>query len=249
MAAKYLCCLPLRLGVLLMSFFLFLASAAVSGLLAYVLVREAQGRPVFESHNNGAVEEVTLHFSSRTKTIGIVLAVAYGLVAIISFTGFLGAIRKKESYVRVFSRLLQGSLVVQIALVIAYFALYFGDRKEFTKLCADSSTDQATVDNCDNLGKSVWVLVVSAIIPILSQACESFYVSLPAVVCSDPHLDGVYIVASYAQKLHNERFLQEESFGFKGQGYAPVSEESHPLTHQGPYPYADNSHSFGGQLP
>ncbi|KAF7375884.1 hypothetical protein MSAN_00002800 [Mycena sanguinolenta] len=231
MAAKYLCCLPLRLGVLLMSFFLFLASGAVSGVLAYLLVREAQGRPVFETHKNGTSEEVTLHFSSRTRTVGIVLAVAYGLVAIISFTGFLGAIRKKESYVRVFSRLLQGSLAVQIILVIAYFVLYFGDRKEFTKLCANNSKDQATIDNCDNLSKSVWVFVVAAIIPILSQAY------------------GVYIVASYVQKLHNERFLHEESFGFKGQSYAPVSDESHPLTHQGPYPYADNSHSFGGQLP
>ncbi|KAF8178534.1 hypothetical protein K438DRAFT_1843897 [Mycena galopus ATCC 62051] len=229
MSAKYLCCLPLRLGVLLISFFLFITYALVSVLLAYVLVREKAGRPIFETHKNGDTEDVFFHFSTKTRTIGIVLASVSALIALISFTGFLGAIRKKESYVRAFSRLLQLSLTIEISLVVAYFVLYFADRKEFTKLCIGDATDQATINNCKTLSSSVWVLVVSAIIPILS------------------HAYGVYIVASYAKKFRNEEFLAQESFGYKGPGYAPVSEESHPLTHQGAYPYADNTHSFGGQ--
>ncbi|KAJ7350399.1 hypothetical protein DFH08DRAFT_109062 [Mycena albidolilacea] len=228
MGAKYLCCLPLRLGVLLISLVQFFASALVSGLLTFVLVREAQGRPVFENNDH---EEVFFHFSSRTKTVGIILAAVYGFVALIAFTGFVGAIRKRASYVRVFSSLLQGSLALQVVLVIAYFVLYFADKDEFKKICIGQSTDQKVIDNCNDLnkGKNVWAFVVAAIIPILSQAY------------------GVYIVSSYAKKLRNEEFLDQESFGFKGPGYAPVSEESHPLTHQGPYPYADNSHSFGGK--
>ncbi|KAF7362158.1 hypothetical protein MVEN_00561900 [Mycena venus] len=228
MGAKYLCCLPLRLGVLVISFIQFIASALVSGLLAFVLVREAQGRPIFENKDN---EQVFFHFSSRTKIVGIILASVYGLSALISFTGFIGAIRKKASYVRVFASLLQGALAAQIILMIAYFVLYFADKDEFKKVCINNSTNQAVIDNCNDLTrpKSIWALIVSAIIPILFQAY------------------GVYIVSSYAKKLRNEQFLHQESFGFKGPGYVPVSEESHPLTHQGPYPYADNSHSFGGQ--
>jgi hypothetical protein len=43
MGAKYLCCLPLRLGVLVISFLQFLSNAAVTGLLAYALILDAEG--------------------------------------------------------------------------------------------------------------------------------------------------------------------------------------------------------------
>jgi hypothetical protein len=117
MGAKYLCCLPLRLGVLLISLVQFLASAIVSGLLVrfphiptsylssyffrpsflfeklkVVLFSKIMVRIVFFCcllyvSRRTDHEEVFFHFSSRTKTVGIILAAVYGFVALIAFTG------------------------------------------------------------------------------------------------------------------------------------------------------------------
>ncbi|KAJ7497001.1 hypothetical protein FB451DRAFT_211383 [Mycena latifolia] len=221
MGAKYLCCLPLRLGVLVISFLQFVVSALAAGGLSYVLVLDSQ-----DKLKNAADE--TVKIKSQFKIAAIVLAVVYGLVALLSLAGFVGAIRKRESYVKVFSNLLKFFLGIQIAAVIACFALYFVNKDEFRKLCIGGSTDQHIIDTCNASSKrSVGILVTSAIIPILFQAY------------------GVYVVSSYVTKLHNQTFLRQESFGFKGPGYVPVPEETHPLTHQAAYPYSDNSHSFG----
>ncbi|KAJ6593585.1 hypothetical protein B0H19DRAFT_1091056 [Mycena capillaripes] len=207
MGAKYLCCLPLRLGVLVISLLQFLSSAAVTGLLAYVLILDAQGKDNVE-------------IPSRTRIIAIVLASICGLVALISLTGFIGAIRKKESYVGIFSNLLRFFLVLQIATVVAYFVLYFIDKDEFKKICIGGSTDQNVIDACNSSSKlSIWVLVVSAVVPILFQAY------------------GVYVVAAYARKLRSE-----DTYVFGGPSYVRVGEESHPLTHQPAYPYTDSAH-------
>ncbi|KAJ6593584.1 hypothetical protein B0H19DRAFT_1246331 [Mycena capillaripes] len=226
MSAKYLCCLPLRLGVLLIAFFQFLASAAVSGLLVFFLVKlDSQGRLVIHKDDVDYIYQ----FSSRVRTIAIVLAAVYGLVALISLTGFIGAIRKKESYVGIFSHLQKVALALQLVLLITCIVFFFVDKDKFRNICIGGSTDQNRIDACDAPGKHVWAFIVPTIIPILSQAY------------------GVYIISAYVRKLHNEKFLRQESFGFKGPGYVPVHEEMHPLTHQPAYPYADNSHSFGAQ--
>ncbi|KAJ7129008.1 hypothetical protein C8R43DRAFT_1111040 [Mycena crocata] len=207
MAPKYLCCLPLRLGVLVISFLQFLVSALATAAIAYALIANDK----FE-------------IPARLRIAAIVLAVVYGLISLISLTGFIGAIRKKESYVGGFSLLLRVFLAIQVAAVTAYIILYIVDKDRFHQLCVADSTDPNRVNACNS---NLWVMIVSAIIPLLFQAY------------------GVYIVGSYKQKLHNEKFLRQESFGFKGPNYVAVPEEHHPLTQQPHYPYADNSHSFG----
>ncbi|KAJ7129009.1 hypothetical protein C8R43DRAFT_1026829 [Mycena crocata] len=203
MAPKYLCCLPLRLGVLLISFFSFLSNAVVSGLLAFVLILDREDK----LKNKDGVQ---VELRSRFRIAMIVLASVCGLVALISFTGFIGAIRKKESYVGVFTNLLRFFLVVQIAVVVAYFILYFVDKNKFASACINGSTDQSVIDACNGTSKlSIPVLIVSAVLPLLFQAY------------------GVYIVAAYARKLRQEG------------AYARVGEESYPLTHEAAHPYVD----------
>ncbi|KAJ7783968.1 hypothetical protein DFH07DRAFT_997420 [Mycena maculata] len=207
MGAHYLCCLPLRLGVLVISFLQLMASAFATAILVYALVLDAEDK-----------DEAT-KIPSRTRIVVIVITAIYGLVALISLTGFLGAIRKKASYVAMFSGLLKFFFVIQLAVVVAYFVLYFTEKNQFRKLCIGDSTAQNVINACSAPGKlSLWMMIVSAVVPLLFQAY------------------GVYIVQEYVQKLHNE-----ES-GFTGPGYARVPEESHPLTH---HPYADKAHAFG----
>ncbi|KAJ7729527.1 hypothetical protein DFH07DRAFT_945580 [Mycena maculata] len=187
-AKSHLCCLPLRLGVLVISFLQVVASALATTILIDALVLDA----------------------SR----------------------FIGAVRKKEFYVAMFSGLLRFFFVIQTAVVVAYFVRYFVDKAQFRKLCIGDSTDQNVTNACDSPSKlSLWILIVSAVVPLLFQAY------------------GVYIVSQYLRKLHNESVLQQESFGFKGPGYAPVPEENLPLTNQPGYLYTDKAHSFGqGQV-
>ncbi|KAJ7350383.1 hypothetical protein DFH08DRAFT_958068 [Mycena albidolilacea] len=200
MGAKYLCCLPLRLGVLVISFLQFITSAAVTGLLAYVLVLDAE-------------DKASIQIPSRTRIIMIVLSGVYGLVAVISLTGFIGAIRKKESYVGIFLRLIQGFLAVQILLTLANVILYFVDKNEFNKLCIGSSTDQRVIDACNSSSNlALWTVIVSAVVPIIFSAY------------------GVYIVSAYAQKLRSR-----DAFVFNP-GYARVGDQdSYPLTHPPAY--------------
>ncbi|KAJ6558442.1 hypothetical protein DFH09DRAFT_1162841 [Mycena vulgaris] len=214
MGAKYLCCLPLRLGVLLISFFQFLGSASIAGVLAYVLILHAQGKDI---------DGVEIFMTSRNRIIAIVLAAVSGLAALVSLTGFIGAIRRKQSYVGIFSILLRFFLVLQIAVVVAYFVFYFVDKDKFKKLCLDAlngSTDQRAIDACNSQSKiSLWALIVPAVVSVLSQAY------------------GVYIVAAYARKL---RYEEADSFAFRP-GYVQVGgEESRPLTHKVAGPYVDN---------
>jgi hypothetical protein len=62
MGAKYLCCLPLRLGVLLISFLQFIVSLAVAGILAAALVLNARGIYSFLLHKSFWVSQ---HYDRR----------------------------------------------------------------------------------------------------------------------------------------------------------------------------------------
>ncbi|KAJ7039119.1 hypothetical protein C8F04DRAFT_318379 [Mycena alexandri] len=223
MAPKYLCCLPLRLGVLVISFLQFVASGAVAAFLVIALILNAEDK--------ADAMNVPVASTTKARAIFIVLVILYAGVALISLTGFIGAIRKKESYVGIFSNLLRLFLGLQVVAMIAYIAIYFIDKSGFQKVCIGNSTDQQVIDACNSAtNSSSWVVIVSAIIPLIFQAY------------------GVYIVSSYVTKLRNEKVISEESFGFKGPGYAPVPNdfEQYPLTNKPPaYAYAENSHSFG----
>ncbi|CAK5281646.1 unnamed protein product [Mycena citricolor] len=215
MSAKYLCCLPLRLGVFLITFLTFLATAASAGLLTFLLIYDAEGKDVHR-------------LPPKTKIAVIALDVFYGIVALIALTGFVGAIRKKESYIAVFSGLMMLFFGFQVVAVVAFFVLYFVNRSEFTKLCTAASTDQRVIDACNVTSRtSVGILVASTVVSLLIQAY------------------GVYIISEYKKKLHREGLLREETFRSQGFNYAPV--ETHAMDSRPIYPYADNSHSFGVQ--
>ncbi|KAF7315188.1 hypothetical protein MIND_00033200 [Mycena indigotica] len=222
MAPKYLCCLPLRLGVLIISFLEFLSSALVSGVMIALLIFDAQDKSRWTVGDT----TVDVQLSGRYKYIALAIAVIYAFVAIISLLGFIGAIRKKESMVRIFSTLCKISLVCQIAVTLAAIILSIVDRSQLKKLCVGSSTTQAVIDACDNFAnRRVWEMILGSVLPILFQAY------------------GVYIIAAYARKLRSE---QNSIPGYRsGPAYVKVQgEEAHPLTQSAfpPAGYSDASH-------
>ncbi|KAJ7631823.1 hypothetical protein B0H17DRAFT_1108528 [Mycena rosella] len=224
MAPKYLCCLPLRFGVLVLSFLQFAASAFAAVILAIALVLDAE-------HKTG-----TTRIPTGTRVVAIITVVVQATIAIICLFGFIGAIRKKESFVSIFATLLKFSLVVHVTAVVATVILYAVDKDEFRKQCIGASTNQKVIDACTAPNSlDLWVVIVVATVPLIFQAY------------------GVYIVSSYDKALLNESHsslhpmhLHRESFEI-GTAYVPVGEESHSLTShpQASYPYAEKSHSFG----
>ncbi|KAJ7874811.1 hypothetical protein B0H14DRAFT_3437602 [Mycena olivaceomarginata] len=191
MGAKYLCCLPLRLGVLVISFLQFITSAAVPDFWptsSFSTLRVFICIPLYLTVLKETSDKASIQIPSRTRIIMIVLSGVYGLVAVISLTGFIGAIRKKESYVGIFLRLIQGFLAVQILLTLANVILYFVDKDEFKK----------------TVNLALWTVIVSAVVPILFSAYGVYIVSAYAqklrskdALCLTPAMHGVGDQDSY----------------------------------------------------
>ncbi|KAJ7167139.1 hypothetical protein C8R43DRAFT_1232137 [Mycena crocata] len=224
MGAKYLCCLPLRLGVLVISFLQFVVSAFATAILIYALILEAQ-------------HKTTAKLSTGARIITIITCVLHAFVGLICLTGFIGAMRRKESYIGMFADLLKFSLAVRVTAVLAQLILYFVNKDK--DHCVFVAHDDKPTEVCTAPNRvSPVAVIISALIPIILQAY------------------GVYIVAAYEKKLHKENTARHQSFGLHagqeyvphGPEYLPVQEEIRHLT-LGPehtYPYdADTSHSFG----
>ncbi|KAJ6521670.1 hypothetical protein DFH09DRAFT_1287118 [Mycena vulgaris] len=218
MGAKFLCCLPLRLGVLIISFLQFLVSGFAAVLLTVGLVLDYE-------HKDG-----TPRIRLGTKIITIFTIFLHVLVALICLTGFIGGLRKMESHVRMFSDLLTFSLIFHAIGVTANLIFYFVDKGNFRTNCIEKGSPDAVCDAPSKL--PAWAVIVSAIIPIVFQAYGVY------IVWSYDKL--LRVEAMHLHKMH----LRRESFSSGPE----LGEESHSLTNPpqaAGYPYADKSHSFG----
>jgi len=209
--AKYLCCLPLRLGVLVITLLQFLSSLGVAVLLAAALVIDARD----DDHDSNKIP-------SRTRIIMIAISAIYALVALISLTGFIGAITKRERYVGIFLRLIQVFLAIQVVAMVAYFILFFADKNEFRQLCIGDSTDQDVINACNSSSKlDLWIVIISSVLPVLFSAY------------------GVYVVSGYASELRQkDAFVFNPGYvrvGNPGEESYPLTHQT-PM-----YPYADNA--------
>ncbi|CAA7261656.1 unnamed protein product [Cyclocybe aegerita] len=225
MAAKFLCCLPLRLGVVVISFLQFLFSGAAAGLLWWAL---------WYNHENDLAA-----ITQSMKTTVIIVAVIYTVAALVGLLGFLGALLRKNAFVKTFYVLLCAVFGFQIGSSIWYLVTFYRNRGQSLEDCLNGTTDANLIAYCQSMDayKRVpqGVLIASAIVPILIQgyAC--------------------YVVHQYSNRLTQQRAEQARAAQVfvppSGPAYQPVmrNEETYPLTNQITYPYADNTHSFGHQ--
>jgi len=232
MAPKFCCCLPLRLGTLIISFIQFLLCGAAAGGF-WFLLWAANERGLLESLENSA--RISL----------IVAGVIYTLAALIGLFGFFGSIFKKNGLVRTYLALLYLTLILEIASGVFSLVMFYRFRDGKRPDCVKKvpvNNGVATVDYCaalDNFANlPVWSVWVSSLVPIL----------IVAYAC--------YVVHNYTRRLAKQRADREiiatRSFA-TGSEYTAVKpeEEAHPLT-QPPtysYPYSDAPHSFGHSDP
>lgn len=226
MGAKFLCCLPLRLGVLVISVIQFLICGGVAGLLWWALC--------FNHKNDLSV------VVGNMKTTVIIVGVIYTVAALVGLLGFLGAIFKKNGFVKSFFVLLATVFGFQVGSSIWYLITFYRTRGQPVEKCINGSTDTEKIAACQALAAYSRVpqgaMIASVIVPIIVQgyAC--------------------YVVYQYSKRLTKQRLDKERlstAFNSSGATYQPVksTEDSYPLTHGKTYPYADAPNSFGSSAP
>ncbi|KAK0204272.1 hypothetical protein DFS33DRAFT_1384530 [Desarmillaria ectypa] len=140
----FLCCLPLRLGVLIIAA-LTLAGSALVAIGAWINV-----------HN---IINHTLELSKSGEITVYILAAVYTLVAIISLLGLVGALTARPGLVSMFNSLQIGSFIVSLAIGAYSLYLLFSNKYEI-----DTSNCVRYVDASTNTAKQAVVVVIYAII-------------------------------------------------------------------------------------
>ncbi|EJD42320.1 hypothetical protein AURDEDRAFT_145790 [Auricularia subglabra TFB-10046 SS5] len=227
----FCCCLPVRLGVFVMSLLQLIFAGAAAGLVWWTVIHE--------------------HVHGATRTAFIVIGSVESLMAAAAFLGFIGAVSRARGLVAIYSTVLY-VLIVAYAAAGAYFLymLYRNGGQEFADACnreldklpdapktGNVDVDDLKDDVCDGLTKGAkWAYPVSFGISLLIQ-----------LYCA-------YIVSSYVGQLSDEQAFRAADRNWQGtappQSYyahQPLSgEQNQSLLHAQPkYPYADPEHSFG----
>ncbi|KAJ8515375.1 hypothetical protein ONZ45_g2536 [Pleurotus djamor] len=226
MGAHFLCCLPLRLGVLVISvvqFFLLGLFAAATWYSYW-----------YQSHN--APDEMTTRFKVYTILHGIF----YSIGAIMSIVGFIGVLRRRLNLIASFASMQWSYFFFLLVSTIINIVLRFTEPADaYLNSCLRHAETDDQKDIChklfDNWKKPATIAIYIAIslVPLIIQ------------------LYGCYIVGAYSKKLQKEgvdrNIILTTSGGFKYQP-AGTHDDSRPLTQPDvSYPYKDASHSYGNQ--
>ncbi|KAF9010471.1 hypothetical protein BDQ17DRAFT_1387725 [Cyathus striatus] len=240
MGSHFCCCLPLRFGVLLISFLEFCVTGAGAAgiwyLLSYLLKNNADDRP----------RKLFL-----LKTALIVGGVIYTVGALV---GLFGCHLKKNGLVRTFLFALCGVLVFHIAGGVFILVMYYRARGQSYDDCLKQSSVPNQQDLCQAIEQlksiSQVSVIIYAVLPILIQAVSTQY-QMNVI-----DVNASLIVYQYSRHLSKEKTERDQTFmAFKSRGpsYQPVAghgDESHPLADANTaYPYSDASHSFGTNAP
>ncbi|KAI5118274.1 hypothetical protein M0805_006016 [Coniferiporia weirii] len=156
---KFLCCLPVRLGVFILSFIQFVVSGAMAAFSFYAIFQK----------------KVTL---DRTANIVfIVLAALMTILAIISVFGFIGSIFRRQGLVRVYKGMLNLLLALNVTLGIVGIVLLFTESKsKLISTCINGSTDQDVINACNHVDTYRFVMIGFTVASWVVQAYECIIV-------------------------------------------------------------------------
>ncbi|KAI5118273.1 hypothetical protein M0805_006015 [Coniferiporia weirii] len=129
---KFLGCLPVRMGVVILSFIQFVAADVMSSFSFYAITQ------------NKVSLDKTAHAAF------IIFAVLMTIMAVISLQGFIGSTSRDESLVRVYKGVLTPLLALNVTLGIVGIVLLFTQSKsKFISTCINGSTDQDVINKCN----------------------------------------------------------------------------------------------------
>ncbi|KDQ55064.1 hypothetical protein JAAARDRAFT_37590 [Jaapia argillacea MUCL 33604] len=227
----FLCCLPLRLGALMISFCQFFVNGFSAALAWYVLVENHQTQLL----NTRSLVQVVLGF-----------AIVTTVSAIFCFIGFVGAIRKRTSYIKTYARIVALFLIIKIIFAVIEILSLYINPSGLVNACIDGSTDPNVAEECNNFySMNKWIVIVTFVIPVFIESYGLLII----------HQYGTQLASDSASHFIQSAIALETGSAFspyppaKAFQYQQVSRPSSEALHSGgkayDYPYSDERHSYG----
>jgi len=131
---KFCCCIPVRLGVLIMSMLGFAGGSIIAGVGWHAATHRDQS-----------------HLTRNQEISVVITSLSYTVLATISLFGFIGAIKKRQSYVSLFSTMVSYHLGFSIATGAFFiYTLFHKVGREDVNNCISGSTSQSKQDECQS---------------------------------------------------------------------------------------------------
>ncbi|KAG8930249.1 hypothetical protein FRC03_008759 [Tulasnella sp. 419] len=249
---KFLCCLPVRIGV----FFLSGASLVLGGLSAvyiwYIVVRAKQNGiqengQIPTIPTNASADDVKaaldkVYLDKTQFTAFIIAGVVASLTALFSLFGLIGTIFRRRALVAMYSTILWIFLVVHLAVGSFYIYSVIKYRNQTADEC-NKQTNGQYQDACKVATK--WVIGIYIAVLAIFWLIE-FYCCI--------------IVKRYVEQLGEEQAFKSHTGGNKTHNYGgggstsyyphqPLNSGAHELMPApgGHYPYNSPAHSFGNK--
>lgn len=253
---KFLCCLPVRIGVFILSFFQLLGYGAAAALFWYAIFSKGMCSSLsldYQRPSANGPHPSDVHFDKAQKIAVIIFAAYSSILALLSFCGFIGSIFRSRSLVAPYSTSLFFLFGVSVALTIFWAITWFRMSKDsFIDQCINGSTDQSTIDACHHVNEIRFIALGVVILGLLVHLCK-WTCRLLAYLVADSKLmfciDECIIVSRYVVQLREEDDEKWRMKSLKSGAYSnvPARASMEGLTQPTvQYPYSDVSNSFGG---
>lgn len=261
---KFCCCLPVRIGVFVLSALSAVVGAANAYVYWYVVVQTAKHGTVNDNmstldninatqfQNATTFNDINMDLNGVALDKGqyyafIVIGVIFTLYTLFSLFGFVGAIFRKRGLVAWYSTLLWVLLLLNLGVGIYSIDATIKQRQSLSDQCAakTANSQSGTIANDENK-------VTSTICSAASKAGVALAIAI-FVIEWLLQLYACIIVKRYVEQLSEEQAYRPHDAGNRiqkggeaGSYYAhePLVGGQHEL---GPYPYADAGHSFGNK--
>ncbi|KAH8828063.1 hypothetical protein DL96DRAFT_1601534 [Flagelloscypha sp. PMI_526] len=166
MAPKFCCCLPLRLGVFLISGIQALFSLVCAGLLWASVAGQHGAFDKVLGENAQALKDVP----TRTKVVTILYATSLTFLSLSCIFGFFGTIRRKYSLVASYASFSKAFFVVLTLLAIVNIVIMWMDKGKSADACREALKNVQDTGGFDcNTNTFLIVGTVIALIPVFLQ--------------------------------------------------------------------------------
>ncbi|KAG8795412.1 hypothetical protein FRC12_014896 [Ceratobasidium sp. 428] len=236
----FCCCLPVRLGVFVLSLLSLVGGGIYAAAVWYAYYQ--------------STKDTSVSLTTSQKIAFIVSGIVYSILAVASLLGFIGAIGRKRGLVATYSTFMWFHLAAQVAIGAFFIYALFQNNPELIAQCKDqvnkiNNANQAANPNAGTINPD--------------DACQVFtkwgrtgaIISLVVILLVE--LYCCFIVSRYVAQLSDEQSFRAvnrnahvEANAGRGSGYYP-----HEPLHSGTellgkhshaeYPYAQPQNSFG----
>jgi len=238
MSKHFCCCLPVRFGVFILSLLTLLGSAGTAFVIWWLL-------------ENGPQHGLTLEGGVKT---GLIIAgVVYIVFALISLSGFIGAIIRNRGLVKTYSVFLWVQLLLTLAMGVFFVIALTKDslRSTLINTCIQRLTElQDSTVNAASAARQTPEQIQASCSGIFNQSRVGFLVTfgisflLNLYCCIVVHRYGAQLTEE--QQFRGASHAMGQTYATKDapQGYYPHTPLSTVEGGHG-YPYAQKEHGFG----